>query len=279
MHSKLPQPIPEVRGRYRPPIGIPLPGEPRAQATVAAVLVHAFIILLVLAPAVIVTAATTDLRPLGAGGPGPRGGGGGGNLGTGGSTSRPVPERLRYVRVAPAKQEQVTPPEKPKPPEMKPPELKKPEPEPIPQPEVKSVAAPVADSSLVKGTGGGSGNDGTAGSGPGSGGGVGSGSGTGRGSDNGPGIGGGNGAVYPPTVVALPILPLPVPSKVRPYRMVAEFEVDSTGAARLISFNPSRDAGYNRRIREMLLEIRFRPAVRVDGRPIKALAVVTAEAM
>jgi hypothetical protein len=85
--------------------------------------------------------------------------------------------------------------------------------------------------------------------------------------------------IYPPTVVALPILPLPVPSKVRPYRMVAQFEVDSSGNARLIGFNPSKDASYNRRIREMLLEIRFRPAVRVDGRPVRALAVVTAEAM
>jgi hypothetical protein len=29
----------------------------------------------------------------------------------------------------------------------------------------------------------------------------------------------------------------------------------------------------------MLLEIRFRPAVTLDGRPVKAIAVVTAEAM
>jgi hypothetical protein len=61
--------------------------------------------------------------------------------------------------------------------------------------------------------------------------------------------------------------------------MVAQFEVDSVGNARLIGFNPSRDSGYNKRIREMLLEIRFRPAVTMDGRPVKAIAVVTAEAM
>jgi hypothetical protein len=61
--------------------------------------------------------------------------------------------------------------------------------------------------------------------------------------------------------------------------MVAQFEVDTLGKARLIGFNPSRDAGYNRRIREMLLEIRFRPAVTADGRPVVAIAVVTAEAM
>jgi hypothetical protein len=29
----------------------------------------------------------------------------------------------------------------------------------------------------------------------------------------------------------------------------------------------------------MLLEIRFRPAVTLDGRPVKAIAVVTAEAL
>lgn len=80
-------------------------------------------------------------------------------------------------------------------------------------------------------------------------------------------------------MIALPILPLPIPAKVRPYKMVARFEVDSTGAARLIEFNPSRDAGYNKRIRQMLLEIRFRPAVTADGRPVAALAIVTAEAM
>jgi periplasmic protein TonB len=85
--------------------------------------------------------------------------------------------------------------------------------------------------------------------------------------------------VYPPAVVALPILPLPVPSKVRPYRMTAQFDVDSLGNARLLTFNPSKDAGYNKRIREMLMEIRFRPAVRPDGRPVRALAVVTAEAL
>jgi hypothetical protein len=77
----------------------------------------------------------------------------------------------------------------------------------------------------------------------------------------------------------MPILPMPIPGKVRPYRMVAEFEVDSTGAARLLNFSPSRDAGYNRKVREMLLEIRFRPAVRVNGRPIRAIAIVKYDAL
>jgi hypothetical protein len=104
--------------------------------------------------------------------------------------------------------------------------------------------------------------------------------GTGRGSGTGSGTGAGNddSDVFPPAVVALPILPLPVPSKVRPYKMVAYFEVDTTGTARLLAFNPSNDGGYNKRVREMLLEIRFRPAVRRDGRPVLDTAIVTAEA-
>ena len=68
--------------------------------------------------------------------------------------------------------------------------------------------------------------------------------------------------IFPPTVVALTILPIPVPSKVRPYTLVAYFDVDTLGNATLLSFNPSKDGGYNKRIREMLSEIRFRPAVR-----------------
>lgn len=61
--------------------------------------------------------------------------------------------------------------------------------------------------------------------------------------------------------------------------MVAQFEVDSSGNARLIAFSPSRNAGYNKRVREMLLEIRFRPAVTMDGRPVKAIAQVSFDAM
>lgn len=275
------------RRPYRPPIGIPTTGEPRAPATLAAVAVHLLIALLVLAPTLFVSAKLIDFQQEGAGGPGPAGGGGGGSRGSGGAeTPRYAREQLDFVVIAPPE---------PRKPEPKKPEARKPEeprvvpppPPPPPEPEPKPVvdtaaqASAAVDSgvSVVKGMDGGSGNDGTAGSGPGRGGGVGSGVGTGRGAGTGPGTGGGEGTIYPPAVVSLPILPLPIPPKVRPYRMVAQFEVDSLGNAKLLAFNPSRDAGYNRRIREMLLEIRFRPAVRADGTPVKALAVVTAEAM
>ncbi|HEX4935817.1 MAG TPA: hypothetical protein VFV33_21705, partial [Gemmatimonadaceae bacterium] len=214
---------------------------------------------------------------------GPAGGGGGG---TGGSGGRMLRERLRYMQVAtpqaqPAVQPPVVPPP-PKPVEPPKPEPVKPPPPPInPTPQAtdaNATATDVKDASVVAGAGGGSGKDGTAGSGPGSGGGVGSGVGTGRGSGVGPGTGGGNDAIYPPSVVSLPILPLPVPGKVRPYKLVAYFEVDTLGNSRLLAFNPSSDGGYNKRIREMLSEIRFRPATRPDGRPVLDTAVVTAEA-
>jgi periplasmic protein TonB len=264
------------RPPYRPPIGIPLRGEPRAQATVAAVLVHVLIILLILTPTLFLSTELV-LQSRGAGGKGPVGGGGGGIAGTGASGVHFTPEQVRYLRLTtPQNALKVPVQTPPKPEEKKPPPV---EPKPDPQLTTESKPATSADSGATTGGNGGTGKDGTSGNGPGSGGGVGSGVGPGRGSGNGPGTGGGDDMVYPPAVVALPILPLPVPSKVRPYRMTAQFDVDSLGNARLLTFNPSKDAGYNKRIREMLMEIRFRPAVRPDGRPVRALAVVTAEAL
>jgi hypothetical protein len=107
---------------------------------------------------------------------------------------------------------------------------------------------------------------------------VGSGIGTGRGSGTGAGTGGGGDEIFPPTVTNLAILPIPVPNRVRPYKLVAQFEVDEKGNAKLIAFNPSKDSGYNRKIREMLAEVRFRPAVRADGTAVKDTAYITAEA-
>ena len=60
--------------------------------------------------------------------------------------------------------------------------------------------------------------------------------------------------------------------------MEAFFDVDSTGLAKLISFTPSKDAGYNRKVLAMLTEIRFRPAVRAsDGRPVRDTARIAVE--
>ncbi|HJU74945.1 MAG TPA: hypothetical protein VJ717_14475 [Gemmatimonadaceae bacterium] len=258
---------------YRPPVGIPTRDPASARPTLAAALLHALIVALILMPPLLSAREALDVRNSSAGGRGPAGGGGGGTFGDGGLTN--VRERLKFI-VLPKE-----PPAQPPIPVPTPPvEVKKeePQPQPVRPPEpspdtaVKVAAADSAGS-------GGSGRDGTTGNGQGSGGGVGSGTGTGRGSGVGPGTGGGDDTVYPPTVVSLPVLPLPIPGKVRPYKMVAYFDVDTLGNATLISFTPSKDAAYNKRVREMLREIRFRPAVRGNGAAVRDTAVVTAEAI
>lgn len=261
------------RPRYRPPIGLPLSRQRRAANFLLAVLLHALIILLLIVP---FTSPELLATALGAGGPGPAGGGGGGNRGTGGQVKQ---ERLQFVRVAPPP----TPPPVQRPPEVKPvipplvpPPQPKPEPQPTPQPAVTQPTAATAGDvkSETVGTGGGSGNDGSAGSGPGSGGGVGSGIGTGRGSAVGPGTGGGTGSVYPPAPTELFLPPLPVPNKAKG-TIVVVFDVDSTGKVIDLQFQPTKDGNYNRKLREALAAIRFRPAVNAQGVPIRAKTEIT----
>jgi hypothetical protein len=245
-------------------------------------LLHTILVVLVVAPPLWVSRQINAVQQQGPRGDGRVGGGGGGKYGSGGA------ERVRYMAFPSASAEDLKPlPDPvPLPQQLAPPVDKKAEP-PKPEPETPLPTAAATDTttqanvaSVAPGSGGGSGMDGTKGSGQGSGGGVGSGTGTGRGSGIGPGTGAGNDddEIFPPSVIALTILPIPVPNKVRPYRLVAYFEVDTLGNARLLSFNPSNDRGYDRRVREMLSEIRFRPAVRKDGRAVLDTAIVTAEA-
>jgi protein TonB len=121
----------------------------------------------------------------------------------------------------------------------------------------------------ASGPGSESGNSGTAGSGPGSLGGTGTGVGSGRGSETGPGTGGGPAANYPPSPTQFFLPPLPAPASVKGYQLVAWFDVDEKGHATLLGFNPSRDSGYNRKLREVLLSLRFRPGARADGTPVR----------
>jgi protein TonB len=262
------------RQPYRPPMGLPLERQGRFGAAISLIL-HALVALLLVAPALI-SGAQVDL-PGGAGGPGPAGGGGGGRRGTGGDR---VQERLRYLRVAepapmPVAAEVVTlPPPVPKPPEAKPPE---PVPEPVPQPEVVAPQATetpdtTTSASATTGEGGGTGADGTSGTGPGSGGGEGSGVGPGRGAGVGPGTGGGEGEIFPPRTAVIFIPPVPVPDRIKPYHVVAVFDVDSTGRVLSFTFNESADRDYNRKLRAVLAELRWRPAVRRDGTPVRANA-------
>ena len=217
--------------------------------------IHIGLLLLLIAP----FAMAPDIREIaqGAGGPGPAGGGGGGNRGTGGIRA----ELLRFVQVAPPE-----PPPAPTPPTLEvvpPPKL-----ELTPTvPKVEAPKLPVA--SPMAGVGGGTGADVAGGSGSGTGGGVGTGVGTGTGSATGPGTGGGAQANHPPTAIEMFIPPLPVPASVRGFHLIAEFDVDESGRVRGLEFTPTRDRGYNRRLREVFEGFRFRPGTRPDGTPVR----------
>lgn len=272
-------PSDKPRRPLRPLHGIPEPDRRGREGLIFSALLHAVIILSLFLPPLIATQLDLPLTQ-GGGGEGPAGGGGGGTGGTGGETT--TPERVRYLQVAPAPAAQtptITPPVVP-PPNPEP--VKEPDPTPTPPPTPQATDVPANPTTgptiPTAGTGGGSGHDGSGGNGPGSGGGVGSGVGTGRGSGVGPGTGGGPGDIFPPTVTNLALLPIPVPNRVRPYKMVAWFEVDERGNAKLIAFNPTRDGNYNKKIRDMLAEVRFRPAVRADGTPVRDTVSITAEA-
>jgi periplasmic protein TonB len=269
-------PEPDARP-YRPPIGIPVPSERRLGSTLLAIGLHVLVILVLLAP-VVGPAVLQEVQ--GAGGPGPAGGGGGGTMGTGGRQGEFVRERLHFVQVAPptpVPAPVTPPPQKPLPtpvtPPPTPPPVKPETPAPAPEPTPEQTAA--AATAPTPGTGGGTGADGTAGSGPGTGGGVGSGIGTGRGAGVGPGTGGGTASVYPPVATELFLPPWPVPDKVKGTQLVANFDVDSTGKVLSFEFTPTKDGGYNRKLKDVLSAVKFRPAVRGDGQPIRAKGSLT----
>ena len=99
---------------------------------------------------------------------------------------------------------------------------------------------------------------------------MGSGIGAGRGSAVGDGTGGGTGSIFPPTPSELFIPPLPVPPRVKGKTITIVFDVDSTGKVLEFDLTPTRDAAYNRKLREILASTRFRPATDASGRPVRA---------
>jgi protein TonB len=255
---------------YRPPVGIPRREQKRWQGWLFSLLAHLLLLLFLLRPAL--DSGIDYGHRDGAGGAGPAGGGGGGL----GDNAAP---RLRFVQIAPqaAPAPAVTHPTPVKPaPQVLPPI---PTPPPIPQPKPAPVppvvappaagAAAAAATAATAGMGNGIGKNGGAGAGPGSGGGVGSGEGPGKGSGVGPGTGGGAAKNYPPTLKQFVLPPLPTPASVHGFKLTAWFDVDSTGRATLLRFTPTPDRGYNDRVRETLLALRFRPAVRPDGVAIR----------
>jgi len=198
---------------------------------------------------------------VGGGGPGPAGGGGGGSAGD----DLPAGQRLQYVRLqTPVPDAAAT---------VAPPVVEPPKPQPVPTPVPPAPTAPAAPSAVTPstgtGTGAGIGTTGGPGAGPGSGGGTGSGTGTGTGSGVGPGTGGGPGTSYPPTPTQFFLPPLPAPASIRGYHLTAYFDVDEKGNSKLLGFNPSRDGGYNRKLRDVLMALKFRPGVTANGTPIR----------
>jgi protein TonB len=252
---------------YRPPVGIPRREQARWQGWLFSLLAHLLLLVFLLLPAL--DSGIDYGHRDGAGGPGPAGGGGGGSPDEGGS-------RLQFVQIAPQPAAAAAAPTVP----VLPPPVQALPPIPVPVPPPERVAkaaappvqAPVAGTASAPGSGvagAGAGKTGGTGAGPGSGGGVGSGEGPGKGSGVGPGTGGGAARNYPPTLKQFVLPPLPTPSSVRGFTLTAWFDVDSVGKATLLRFTPTPDRSYNNRIRETLLALRFRPAVRADGVAIR----------
>lgn len=202
---------------------------------------------------------------------GPAGGGGGG--GGGG-------EMVTYVEIAPAPAAEtaeealvVVEPEPTEP---------EPEPEPVPEPRPQPPATPAAPAPSVApatgtagagaeaGSGGGRGagqGPGTGpGVGPGSGGGTGGGTGGGVGSGTGPGTG--EGRIQPPVPEVL-LLPPPKPPKaVRGSTLVLRVSIDARGEVRDVEFRSTGDRRYDRELRRVAMDWRFRPARDPANRPV-----------
>jgi protein TonB len=193
-------------------------------------------------------------------------------------------ERLHYVAVAPPPAPSVAGVEKAQPPTPVPkpvvplpkPIVKEPTPavKPVAPPAVAAIAPSATPQLAMAGAGtGDSGTSGGQGAGPGSGGGVGSGAGTGRGSGTGPGTGGGTGDIYPATPDFLVMPALPVPSKVRGKTIRLVFELDASGKITSLKFDSTGDSGYDKELRERLMDYRFRPAHKADGTPVPSVYV------
>lgn len=264
-HAAIPAPAGQRRVRPLPQLAMPASRDRSRIGVLLSAALHALVALLFIVP---LTVDRTPIVPVdqGAGGPGPAGGGGGGNRGTGGDR-----ERVRFVAVrppapAPAAATAVVPP-LPVPPPVAP--VSPPVRPAAPTAPQVAASDQTSTPAPVPGVGGGTGSDGTAGTGSGTGGGVGTGVGTGRGSSVGPGTGGGTQANHPPSPIEMFLPPLPAPANVRGFRLIAEFDVDSTGRVLDFKFTETRNGGYNRQLRDVLRSIRFRPGTRPDGTAVR----------
>ena len=246
-----------TRPPFRPPIGLPLRRESR-WGTLVSVLLHALVILLILVPVFghdVALIATRDGL-----GPGARGGGGGGERGSGG---RPREEKVQFVRATaqPAVQP-LAPPVPPKP------VIPPPQPPTVPtlakvDVKIDAPAPPVASNI----------GDGSAtGAGPGTGGGIGTGNGTGRGSGEGPGTGGGGVGDTAQATAYQAVLPFEHPRSVDGKQFTLRFALDEHGTIQRVEFASTGDRSFDRKLREKMMEWKFRPAfLRSSGVPVASV--------
>ncbi|HET7458516.1 MAG TPA: hypothetical protein VFJ74_12775, partial [Gemmatimonadaceae bacterium] len=80
---------------------------------------------------------------------------------------------------------------------------------------------------------------------------------------------------YTPVPVETFLPPFPVPERVKGSELVAVFDVDSTGRVLNFDFKPTKDGSYNKRLREVLRDVRWRPATTQAGVPVRATATIT----
>ena len=278
-----PEPESSTHRPYRPPIGIPTPGEPRARATVASVVVHVLLALLILAPTLIYL-LRLSLPPHFEGCRRTRAqrrrrgrkrwhGGLHGPLHPWSASSivRWLPRHRKRSRSRNLP--------KPKPEEKKVVEPLKPPP-PVPAPvEDPKPAASLAPAGLdPKGDGVGTGRDGSAGNGPGRGGGVGA-------AGHRPGVGEwsrhrgwqrrdlpANCRLAPHPAAASALEGAPVQDGRRVRGRLGRECAASSSIRRATQATIGASARCCRRFASG-------PAVRMDGTPVAAIAVVTAEAM
>jgi hypothetical protein len=71
--------------------------------------------------------------------------------------------------------------------------------------------------------------------------------------------------------------PMPIPNKAKGLITVV-FDIDSTGKVIDFEFTPTKDGGYNRKLKELFAGFQFRPGVNGLGQPVRAKYEMQVEA-
>jgi hypothetical protein len=67
---------------------------------------------------------------------------------------------------------------------------------------------------------------------------------------------------------------MPIPERLREFCIIAEFDVDENGNVLGFTVTDTKDGAYNRRLRGVLRDFRFRPGANQDGAPVRMKAQV-----